>query len=119
MTTDDRTLRIVVTGGRDFYDYAKVETALAKFGGRPVELAHGCARGADSLAERFAATRGWGIRRFPADWHRWGKRAGVLRNQQMIDEFKPDIAVAFPGGRGTADMVRRLKAANIVTVEVA
>jgi hypothetical protein len=116
-------LRIVVTGGRDFSNYAKVEAALAKFGGRPVELAHGCARGADSLCDRYARGRGWEVRQFQANWRRADgsvdRGAGVKRNQQMIDEFKPDIAVAFPGGRGTADMVRRLKAANIVTVEVA
>jgi hypothetical protein len=111
-------LRIVVTGGRDFDDYAKVSGALGVFSGS-IELAHGCARGADSLCERYARSRGWTVRRFPADWNRLGKRAGVVRNQQMIDEFRPDVAVAFPGGRGTADMVRRLKVAEIVTMEVA
>lgn len=111
-------LRLVVTGGRDFFDYAEIERVLSQFADGPVVLAHGGARGADELCARFAVTRGWEVRRFPADWTRWGKRAGVLRNQQMIDEFHPDVAVAFPGGRGTADMVRRLKAANIATVMV-
>jgi hypothetical protein len=110
-------LRLVVTGGRAFFDYAKISDALSQFRG-PVVLAHGCARGADELCGRYANEHGWEVRRFPADWNRLGKRAGVLRNQQMIDEFRPDVAVAFPGGRGTADMVRRLKAADIATMEV-
>jgi hypothetical protein len=110
-------LRIVVTGGRDFDDYAKVSGALGVFHGS-IELAHGCARGADSLCGRYASERGWKVRRFPANWLRLGKRAGVVRNQQMIDEFHPDIAVAFPGGRGTSDMIRRLKEADIITMEI-
>lgn len=42
-----------------------------------------------------------------------GKAAGPIRNQRMLDEGKPDLVVAFPGGRGTADMVRRAKAAGV------
>jgi hypothetical protein len=109
-------LRLVVTGGRDFADYDKVCEALGKFSA--AVLAHGGARGADSLAGKYACSKGWGLRVFPADWKRYGNRAGLVRNQQMIDEFKPDVAVAFPGGRGTADMVRRLKAANITTIVI-
>ena len=47
------------------------------------------------------------------DWKKYGKKAGPLRNQQMLEEGKPDLVVAFPGGNGTADMVRRAKKANI------
>lgn len=53
-----------------------------------------------------------------ANWTRDGKAAGPIRNQRMIDEGKPDLVVAFPGGRGTADMVRRAKAAGVKVMEV-
>jgi len=53
-----------------------------------------------------------------AKWSKHGRAAGPIRNQEMIDECKPDLVVAFPGGRGTADMVRRAKAAGIRVIEV-
>jgi hypothetical protein len=56
--------------------------------------------------------------RFNADWATHGKMAGWLRNQQMLDEGKPDLVVAFSGGRGTADMVRRTKKAGVELIEV-
>ena len=48
----------------------------------------------------------------PADWTKHGKAAGPIRNQKMLDEC-PDLVVAFPGGKGTADMVRRAMKAGI------
>ena len=53
------------------------------------------------------------IELFPADWKVRGRAAGHIRNQQMLDEGRPHLVVAFPGGRGTADMVRRARAAGI------
>lgn len=73
----------------------------------------GCARGADMLGIEWAEANGIEVARFPADWDTHGRAAGPIRNQQMLDEGKPDLVVAFPGGRGTADMVRRTKAAGI------
>ena len=54
---------------------------------------------------------------FKAEWDKHGKGAGHIHNQQMIDEGKPDIVLAFPGNRGTADMIKRSKKAGLpVTV---
>jgi len=107
--------RIVVTGGRDFSDAAMVGKALeavkAKHG--ISELIHGGAKGADSLCATWAKSTGIPVHLFRADWDKFGKRAGHIRNQQMIDEGKPDAAIAFPGGRGTADMVRRCISAGL------
>lgn len=69
------------------------------------------------MARCYAADHGISAEGFPADWRKYGKSAGPLRNQQMIDEGKPDLVVAFPGGTGTADMVRRAKAAGIRVIE--
>jgi hypothetical protein len=64
----------------------------------------GMARGADSLAYHYAGSHGVPVEKFPADWKRYGKRAGMLRNMQMLTEGKPDLVIAFPGGTGTAMM---------------
>jgi predicted Rossmann-fold nucleotide-binding protein len=77
----------------------------------------GGARGADSHAFRFARQQGRHTLVFKADWS-LGKKAGPVRNQKMIDEGRPDLVLAFPGGKGTADMVRRARETGIEVMEV-
>lgn len=107
--------RILVTGGRDFSGRDEVQFALdainLKYG--ISALIEGEARGADRLCAQWAERNNIPVARYPADWDAHGKGAGHIRNQQMINEGKPDAAVAFTGGRGTADMVKRLLGAGI------
>lgn len=103
--------KVLVCGGRDYQDrdfaFAALDRFAAKFG---VEcVIHGAAKGADTLADEWAGSRGVSVRRFPANWERDGKAAGLIRNQEMIDKAEPTAVIAFPGGRGTADMVARAK----------
>lgn len=109
-------VRAIVCGGRDYSDWEHVVRTLDAIG--VTELAHGCASGADSLAKAWAYLRRIPTAQYPANWAN-GKAAGPIRNQRMLDDFKPDAVIAFPGGRGTADMVRRAQAAGvkIITVE--
>lgn len=69
----------------------------------------------ETLAERWACSP---CDRIFADWKTHGRAAGPIRNQRMIDEWKPTLVIAFAGGRGTADMIRRAKAAGIEVREV-
>ena len=81
----------------------------------------GDARGADRLAGRWAQDNEIKRESYPVtpkDWATLGKAAGNLRNQRMLDEGKPTLVVAFPGGSGTADMVKRAKDAGIPVYEV-
>ncbi len=55
---------------------------------------------------------------FRALWERHGRAAGVIRNQAMLD-YGIDLVLAFPGGRGTADMVRRARSAGVAVAAVA
>lgn len=110
-------MRLLVCGGREFADKAALFDVLdAVHRERPVEVViQGGARGADQLAYVWAVARSVQTYTFEADWNRYGTKAGPIRNQEMLDRGKPDLVVAFPGGRGTADMVRR---ATIRGVEV-
>lgn len=115
-------MRVLVCGGRDWSDWATLDHALeALHSEAPILcIIEGGASGADSLANEWASA--YDIPEhlmFAADWRTHGKRAGPIRNQRMIDEGKPDLVVAFPGGRGTSDMVRRAKAAGVRVIEVA
>lgn len=108
---------MLVCGGRDFADEALLFAELDAIPRVDVVIS-GCARGADTLGERWAEARGKSIERFPADWDLHGRAAGPIRNQLMLDEGKPDLVVAFPGGRGTAHMVRIATQAGIRVREI-
>src|ERR1700753_68523 len=98
----------IVCGGRHFSDYAALAYALAVFcQARPHLqcLVHGAASGADTLAEMWAIARSTPYWPFPADWNRYGRAAGPMRNTAMLAEAKPTWAVAFPGGRGTQNTI--------------
>lgn len=107
-------MRVLVCGGRDYKEYAALAAYLWQcLPERPTHIITGGCRGADGLAIQWARIANVRYTVFPANWNKYGEIAGPLRNQDMIDKGKPDIVVAFPGGRGTADMVRRATAAGI------
>lgn len=115
--------KVLVCGGRDYFDRERVFAVLdGLHGERAIALIiHGGARGADSLAGEWADSRGVEqtgdrFKIAPLDWQILGPKAGPLRNQQMLDECKPDLVVVFPGGRGTACMLRLAKAAGVKTL---
>jgi len=114
--SDDRYV-VLVCGGRKFTDADTVDRWLSMLRTRPTLVVHGGAGGADTLAHMWAKLNGVEARPYPADWTKLGPRAGPVRNQQMLDAEKPDLVLAFEGGRGTADMVRRARAAGVPVIE--
>ena len=111
---------ILVCGGRNFADKRRLTSALDLLcaGTRPKRIIHGGAKGADRLADEYARNRGFDVVEYAADWNTYGRSAGVRRNAQMLEEGKPEIAVAFAGGKGTSDMVRRAVAAGIMVFRI-
>jgi SLOG family YspA-like protein len=114
-------VKLLVCGGRDFSDYLRVVHELDRIneecGGLEC-LIEGEARGVDSLAACWAYCRGVHIKGFRAEWARYGKAAGAIRNALMLENGKPDLVVAFAGGTGTANMVKLAKAAGVRVLEV-
>ncbi len=106
--------RVLVCGGRNFDQWRTVARELDAT--MPIGLLiQGGAQGADALAVKWAESRDVPVMTFRPNW-RLGKKAGPIRNQLMLDEGKPDLVVAFPGGRGTEDMMMRANAANVSVV---
>lgn len=103
--------RVLVCGGRNLSDSAWVFSVLDDLA--PRSVIHGAARGADSLAAAWANARGVPCRAFPAAWGEHGRAAGPIRNRQMLHEGKPTLVVAFPGGRGTANMMKQAIGAGV------
>ena len=100
-------LRVLVCGGREFFDAAAVDRVLDRVHRlRGIALViHGEATGADTLAHQWAVGAGVPIEGYPADWHAHGLSAGMRRNHMMLREGQPDVVIAFPGGIGTAMMI--------------
>lgn len=132
MDLDAAMRTILVCGGRDYADAAKVDevlgtvlvrAAMAHPGvDRPMVVRHGDATGADRLAKEWCEANGVPDDPFPvvmSEWRMYGKSAGPIRNARMIAEPpKPDLVVAFPGGAGTADCVRQAREAGIPVLTV-
>ena len=105
--------KVVVAGGRDFDDYQLLTSKLDHlFKNRvEIEIVSGCARGADSLGEKYAKKRGIALRKFPADWE-IGKHAGHVRNREMA-EYCDAVVVFWDGvSRGTANMIKAAEKLN-------
>lgn len=112
--------RVLVCGGRDYSDVDRAYEILdAAHAANPIELViTGMAKGADSIALMWADEHRVPVKGYPADWVTHGKRAGPIRNQKMLDESKPHMVIAFPGGKGTFDMVRRAKKTGVPVIRV-
>lgn len=112
--------RVLICGGRHFNDGDAIYAALNDFErDRDIEvIIQGGATGADAWAKRYAEGNKIPCREFLANWKKHGKAAGPIRNERMIEQGKPTVVIAFPGGRGTADMVERAKQAGIEVIEV-
>lgn len=114
-------MKVLVTGGRDYQDGARLSAELHAINRVTTitMMIDGAARGADQLAHVWACMNDIESVRYPADWAAFGKMAGSIRNQQMLDEEHPDIVVAFPGNDGTRDMVMRAVQAGIEVRHIA
>lgn len=108
-------MRLLVCGGRDFKDTAWAVGILdAIHDELEVDtLIEGGAYGADKIARTWATEKGIRVDTYHAEWDALGIAAGPMRNQRMISEGHPDLVVAFPGGKGTIDMIRRACRARI------
>ena len=111
---------IIICGSRTFADWKLIRDLIDSLPDDTI-VVHGAARGADLIAGACAKQRGLEVHEHPAEWDRFGKRAGFLRNAEMLEKERPVYVYAFTGNlatsKGTRDMVRRAREAG-VPVEV-
>lgn len=102
-------MRMLISGDRNWKAYEVIKYIIERH--QPDVVIHGNARGADKLADLAARSLDIPVEVYPAEWDKYGKPAGVIRNQQMLDKGKPDILWAFhddiDNSKGTKDMVKR------------
>lgn len=114
MATVNNTMKIklLIAGSRTFNNYDLLSKTLSKVKSEIIEIISGTARGADRLGERYAQEHNIPIKRFPADWDKYGKYAGIKRNKEMAEYT--DKAIIFWDGisRGTKNMIDEMKSLN-------
>ncbi len=116
---------ILVSGKRDFTDYERFskymdELICHETMGSEITIVQGGANGADSLAKRYAKDHDLKMMEFPANWKAFGKKAGPMRNQEMVDYLKENaisscLCVFFWDYKssGTGDCFRKALAAKL------
>ena len=107
-------MRVIIAGSRDITDYKQVEAAYLSSNIPITEIVSGGARGVDALGEQVAKNFGIPIKVFPADWDKYGKRAGPLRNIQMAEYADGLIAIWDGKSKGTKHMIDQANKQGLV-----
>lgn len=108
---------LLVCGGRDFNNYDLLNNVLSQLENDIQIIINGGARGADRMADNWAKSRGIHSATVSALWDYYNKAAGPKRNSAML-LLKPTHCVAFPGGRGTGDMINQCKQQGVPVWEI-
>lgn len=108
-------MRILVCGHREFDDWNLLCLTLGSYASSDNTIIEGEAKGADFLARVWSKWQGVPYEAYPADWKTYGKKAGPIRNAQMLKEGKPDLVIAFlaKGSVGTKDMINQSLKAGV------
>ncbi|MEQ8354639.1 MAG: SLOG family protein [Kiloniellaceae bacterium] len=111
-------MKTIVAGGRDYrfddFDRRLLDRLRIRHG--ISEVVCGMAHGADTSGKEWAEAMGIPVAEFPADWNKHGRAAGPIRNRRMAEYG--DALVAFPGGRGTSNMIKQARELGLRVMDV-
>lgn len=114
-------MRVLVCGDRNWHNYEFIYEILSNYKDEIDVVIEGEAKGADSMAGLAAELLGIPVLKFPADWDRYGRAAGPIRNTQMLNEGNPDLVIAFHNdvtqSKGTKNMIEQAKT-RYITVKL-
>lgn len=112
-------MKFIVCGGRGYADRDRVFSVLDAVHAKCLIhlLIEGGANGADRLSRDWAIDRGIQVATFHANWDYYKGYAGPMRNQAMADQ-RPDGLIAFPGGKGTAGMIKICEEMDIKVMKI-
>jgi hypothetical protein len=113
-------MKVIIAGSRSCNDYNLVRKAIKDSGFDITEIVSGCAPGIDTVGMDIANEYHIPVKRFPANWNRYGKGAGLIRNIEMAEYADALVALPGPNSVGTIDMIAqaRLKGLKIYVKEV-
>ena len=109
-------MKVIIAGGRDFSDLnlltERLDLYLSNLN-ETIEVVSGCAKGADAIGEIYANSKGYHIKKFPANWDKFGKGAGFKRNVEMARYANALIAFWDGSSRGTQHIINTAKREGI------
>lgn len=112
-------IKIVIAGSRNFDNFiflmSRMDFLLGKSNLEDVQIISGTARGADQLGERYASMRGIKVLRMPAEWDKFGKSAGYMRNEEMAQEATHCVVFWDGVSKGTKHMMDLAKKYELIT----
>lgn len=106
-------MRVIVAGGRDYQDYNRVKNILDTSIIEITEVVCGEAAGADGLGRKWAEENKIPVTSFPANWNKYKRKAGFLRNTEMAEYAESLIAFWDGFSKGTNHMIRIARGKNI------
>lgn len=114
-------MKVIIAGSRSITNQQTVVQAIEQSGFDITEVVSGTARGVDRLGEAWAEQNNVPVKRFPADWRKWGYIGGFKRNEQMAEYADALIAIWDGGSGGTRHMIRiaRERGLKVFVCEVA
>ncbi len=110
---------MIVAGGRDFADEELLTSTLDELREEldNIEIVSGHASGADKMAEAYAKKKGIPLKTFPAEWKKYGRAAGPIRNREMLSyimEGNPVVTAFWDGqSKGTKNMINQARKAGV------
>lgn len=108
-------MKVIIAGSRGIVDYTTLELAIINAGFPITEVVSGTARGVDQLGEFWAKRNNIPVKQFPADWNgKYGKSAGMMRNNQMAEYAEALIALWDGKSKGTKQMIERARAVKLL-----
>ena len=103
-------MKIIIAGGRDFNNYNILDKVISKIVNIEKDIIiSGAARGADSIGADWAKKHSVPVKMYHANWDRYGKSAGYIRNAEMGENA--DALIAFWDGKskGTLNMIKTMQ----------
>jgi hypothetical protein len=105
-------MKVILAGSREITDYSELLTAISTAKFEITEVVCGMAAGTDKLGEKWARVNNVPVKEMPADWNKYGKPAGPIRNRQMAEYADAAIVLwdgVSPGSRNMISEMNRLK----------
>ena len=98
-------MKVIIAGSRTINDYSLVASAIEQSNFDVTEVVCGDAKGVDTIGDQWAQKNTIPVTHFPANWKKFGRGAGCIRNRQMAEYGDALIAITT-GSRGTANMIK-------------
>ena len=106
-------MRVIIAGSRGITDFSLVQEAITESCFEITEVVSGHARGVDALGEAWALKHGVKLKVFPANWDKYGPRAGPIRNGEMAEYAEALIALWDGKSSGTESMIEKAQAKGL------